>query len=111
MFRVILGMLIWGMCVQVGQAQTSTLTGKYWLFIKEANLKTEEYFEIKPDGQAYTITWPDHSVCKLVPDAGNSYHLECKDEKMKIEFDEAADKKIKGFAIVLANEKMYGVKD
>jgi hypothetical protein len=87
------------------------MAGKYWLYLKENNLKTEEYFEIKPEGAAFSLTWPDQSVCKLVPDAGNTYHLECHNEKLQIVFEETPDKKIKGFVIVVANERMYGLKD
>jgi hypothetical protein len=113
MLRIALGIIVWCIGFQVSHAQTSTgqLAGKYWLYLKENNLKTEEYFEIKPDGASFSLTWPDQSICRLVPDAGNAYHLECHNEKLQIVFEETPDKKIKGFVIVVANERMYGLKE
>lgn len=115
MRRFVLGLLVVSVCIQV-YAQNAfsgvQLVGKYWLYIKDADLKTEEYFEIKHgEGQSYVLVWPDQSMCKLLPEGGAAYHLECKDEKLKIIFDETVDKKIKGFTIHLANEKMYGLKN
>lgn len=113
MFRIVFALLILVSCTGFVKAQipANQLVGKYWLYIKDANLKTDEYFEIKPgDGQTYVFTWPDHSSCKLSFETGTSYHLECKDEKLKVTFEEDASKKIKGFTLHLSNEKMYGMK-
>ncbi len=113
MLQVILGIFALCMNIQVSQAQfaPNQLAGKYWLYIKDADMKTEEYFEIRPEGSSYSLTWPDKSICKLIPDASTAYHLECHEEKMKIIFEETADKRIKGFTIELAGSKMYGLKE
>ncbi|MDJ1473499.1 hypothetical protein QNI19_17270 [Cytophagaceae bacterium DM2B3-1] len=112
MFRFAFIILVFFTCAGFTRAQISAnqLVGKYWLYLKEANQKTDEFFEIKPgEGQNYVFIWPDQSSCKLVPESASSYRLDCKDEKLQVTF-ETDGSKIKGFTLHSASSPMYGLK-
>jgi|GEM_PF-6127746 len=104
--------LVYLLAIGFASAQTTnSIVGKYQMYLKEANEMTDEYFEVRQEGQNYVFIWPDKSMCKMLADKiVRNYNLECTHEKLRVSFLEDAGKQIKECIIHLTGGDINGKK-